>query len=135
MKKISLILIQSILVLSIYAQKPIYRLSSHILDVSTGLPAPDVKVKLELLDQQKGSWGFVDEKVTDKNGRIKDFLAENNSKTGTYKLTFFVSDYFKRTKTDSFYPFIEVVFALKDDKHYHVPITLSPYGYATYRGN
>jgi 5-hydroxyisourate hydrolase-like protein (transthyretin family) len=24
---------------------------------------------------------------------------------------------------------------IKDGKHYHVPITLSPYGYSTYRGN
>ncbi|MFL1607450.1 hydroxyisourate hydrolase, partial [Riemerella anatipestifer] len=23
----------------------------------------------------------------------------------------------------------------KDNNHYHVPITLSPYGYSTYRGN
>ncbi|MGC1633228.1 MAG: hydroxyisourate hydrolase, partial [Gelidibacter sp.] len=35
----------------------------------------------------------------------------------------------------SFYPFIEVVFEIKDDNHYHVPITLSPFGYSTYRGN
>ena len=38
-------------------------------------------------------------------------------------------------KVDSFYPYIEVVFQIKDDQHYHVPITLSPFGYATYRGN
>nr|WP_260390464.1 hydroxyisourate hydrolase [Riemerella anatipestifer] len=24
---------------------------------------------------------------------------------------------------------------MKDNNHYHVPITLSPYGYSTYRGN
>ena len=23
----------------------------------------------------------------------------------------------------------------KDNQHYHIPITLSPYGYSTYRGN
>ncbi|MCO7331928.1 hydroxyisourate hydrolase, partial [Riemerella anatipestifer] len=26
-------------------------------------------------------------------------------------------------------------FEIKDNNHYHVPITLSPYGYSTYRGN
>ncbi|MFC2427031.1 MAG: hydroxyisourate hydrolase, partial [Capnocytophaga leadbetteri] len=31
--------------------------------------------------------------------------------------------------------FIEVVFEIKDNQHYHIPITLSPYGYSTYRGN
>ena len=35
----------------------------------------------------------------------------------------------------SFYPFVEVVFELADQEHYHVTITLSPYGYSTYRGN
>ncbi|HEA8269416.1 TPA: hydroxyisourate hydrolase, partial [Campylobacter coli] len=24
---------------------------------------------------------------------------------------------------------------LKDQKHYHIPITLSPFGYSTYRGS
>ena len=41
----------------------------------------------------------------------------------------------RTVQQDSFYPFIEVVFEIKDGKHYHVPITLSPYGYSTYRGN
>ncbi|MCC7318781.1 MAG: hydroxyisourate hydrolase, partial [Bacteroidales bacterium] len=36
---------------------------------------------------------------------------------------------------ESFYPFIEVVFQIKDESHYHVPITLSAFGYSTYRGN
>ncbi|EAL5187972.1 hydroxyisourate hydrolase, partial [Campylobacter coli] len=39
-------------------------------------------------------------------------------------------------KVDSFYPFVEVSFELlKDQKHYHIPITLSPFGYSTYRGS
>jgi 5-hydroxyisourate hydrolase len=77
----------------------------------------------------------VDEKITDKNGRIIDFLNYKETKKGIYKLRFLVADYFKSKKTDSFYPFIEVVFQIKDANHYHVPITLSSYGYATYRGN
>jgi 5-hydroxyisourate hydrolase len=40
-----------------------------------------------------------------------------------------------KAKDRQFYPFIEVVFQIKDANHYHVPITLSSYGYATYRGN
>ncbi|WP_269766454.1 hydroxyisourate hydrolase [Neisseria chenwenguii] len=30
---------------------------------------------------------------------------------------------------------MEVSFELKDGSHYHVPITLSPFGYSTYRGS
>ncbi|MGO1752665.1 MAG: hydroxyisourate hydrolase, partial [Psychroflexus sp.] len=36
---------------------------------------------------------------------------------------------------NSFYPYIEVVFEIENQKHYHVPITLSAYGYSTYRGS
>lgn len=81
------------------------------------------------------SWVFVDKKNTDKQGRIKDFLQEGQSNKGIYKLTFLIRDYFSNKKLDTFYPFVEVVFEIKDSNHYHVPITLSPYGYSTYRGN
>ena len=64
------------------------------------------------------------------------FLEEGTTDhKGIYRLTYHVAPYFERLQQDSFYPFIEVVFEIKDGKHYHVPITLSPYGYSTYRGN
>ena len=118
-----------------FAQEKTYQLSTHILDVSKGLPASDVAIKLEQYDPINKTWLVVDEKVTDKNGRITDFLGNEKSNLGIYRLTFLVSGYFKKDKIDSFYPFIEVVFEIKDNKHYHVPITLSAFGYATYRGN
>lgn len=66
----------------------------------------------------------------------KDFLEESTTDhKGIYRLTYHVAPYFERLQQDSFYPFIEVVFEIKDGKHYHVPITLSPYGYSTYRGS
>ncbi|TDG36199.1 hydroxyisourate hydrolase [Pedobacter changchengzhani] len=135
MKKIILSLLVTLAAFTTYAQTPKYLLSSHILDISTGLPAPGVNVKLEKLDKTSNLWTMIDEKKTDKNGRIPDFLEENKSEKGIYKLTFLVADYFKSKKTESFYPFIEVVFEIKNEKHYHVPITLSPFGYSTYRGN
>lgn len=119
----------------IFAQKNNYQLSSHILDVSKGIPVRGVTIKLEKYNDQTKSWSFIDEKQTDVNGRITDFLNSQQANLGIYKLTYFTSDYFKRSGTESFYPFIEVVFEIKDHKHYHVPITLSAYGYSTYRGN
>ena len=80
-------------------------------------------------------WSVVDTKVTDEQGRIKEFLDQRQQNKGIYKLTFFVKDYFASKKMESFYPFVDVVFQIQDDKHYHVPITLSAYGYSTYRGN
>jgi len=118
-----------------YSQNNTYQLSSHILDISSGTAAIGVPVVLEKYDETTKIWSYVDEKITDKNGRITDFLNYKETKKGIYKLRFLVADYFKSKKEDSFYPFIEVVFQIKDANHYHVPITLSSYGYATYRGN
>ena len=119
----------------IFAQKSNYQLSSHILDVSKGVPVSGVSIKLEKYNEQNKTWHLVDEKITDENGRITDFLNSDKSNFGIYKLTYFTSDYFKKNNIESFYPFIDVVFQIKDQNHYHVPITLSAFGYATYRGN
>ena len=119
----------------IFAQKSNYQLSSHILDVSKGVPVSGVSIKLEKYNEQNKTWHLVDEIITDENGRITDFLNSDKSNIGIYKLTYFTSEYFKKNNIESFYPFIEVVFQIKDQNHYHVPITLSAFGYATYRGN
>ena len=118
------------------AQQTKYQLSSHILDISKGMPAADVKINLHKQEQNK-QWVLVSEKVTDENGRVPNFLPQEKGvdNIGVYKLTFLVEPYFKSQALDTFYPFIEVVFEIKDDKHYHVPITLSAFGYGTYRGN
>lgn len=135
MKRILLVLIFTFFAKSALAQSTNYQLSSHILDVSKGAPASGVTITLEKQDEKTKSWYKVDEKVTDKNGRITDFLKSSTSNLGTYKLTYFTKEYFEKSKVDSFYPFIEVVFEISDNSHYHVPITLSAYGYSTYRGN
>ena len=135
MKKIlftlSILLVSTIM----FAQENKYQLSSHILDISKGMPASDVSIRLEKYNEEAKTWSFVDEKITDKNGRVPDFLKSDKSNLGIYKLTFYVSDYFKKNNIESFYPFIDVVFQIKDQNHYHVPITLSAFGYGTYRGN
>ena len=119
-----------------FAQQTKYQLSSHILNISKGLPAADVKISLQK-QVQNNQWITLSEKVTDENGRVPNFLPQEEGKDniGVYKLTFFVEPYFQSQQLDTFYPYIEVVFEIKDDKHYHVPITLSAYGYGTYRGN
>ena len=68
-----------------------YQLSSHILDISTGKPAPNVKIALQKRDAQN-NWVWVEEKITDQNGRVKDFLKqEGKNNTGIYKLTFYTA--------------------------------------------
>lgn len=118
------------------AQEKSYQLSSHILDINSGRPAAGVTIVLSKMNTDK-SWEVIDWRTTDSNGRVKDFLEQKDGKTnkGTYKLTFLTASYFEALKQESFYPFIDVVFTIKDDNHYHVPITLSPFGYSTYRGS
>lgn len=118
-----------------FAQKTEYQLSIHILDISTGTPATDVPIQLEKYNEETNAWELIDQKITDENGRITNFLPSNPSNAGVYKLTYFTKEYFEKNDIESFYPYIEVVFQIKDEKHYHVPITLSAYGYSTYRGN
>lgn len=119
-----------------FAQEAKFQLSSHILDITKGEPAPGVKISLAKQDKA-GNWKTVDEKMTDQNGRITDFLkvSKDVNNEGIYKLTYFTAPYFKKMNQNSFYPFIEVVFEIKGESHFHVPITLSAYGYSTYRGN
>ncbi len=117
---------------------PAYQLSTHILDIGQGKPAPGVLVRLEKYDAAKKTWSQVAEKQTDAAGRIGDFLPTAGQKTpatGIYKLVFMTKPYFAARHQTSFYPFIEVVFELADGAHYHVPITLSAFGYSTYRGS
>lgn len=134
-KKLFLLVLAFSMSVLTFSQDRNYRLSSHILDINTGKPAQGVRISLAKKDKNNG-WITIDEKITDQNGRVKDFLEEGGKdNTGIYKLTFHTGPYFKAMEQDSFYPFIEVVFEIKDGNHYHVPLTLSPYGYSTYRGN
>ena len=117
------------------ADQESYQLSSHILDISTGKPAPNVNVKLMM--QDGGKWKVLNEQKTDNNGRIGNFLpnADNADHKGTYKLLFETKPYFMNQGLETFYPYVEVNFNIEDNNHYHVPITLSAYGYSTYRGS
>ncbi|WP_223583672.1 hydroxyisourate hydrolase [Sphingobacterium sp. GVS05A] len=121
--------------LTTYAQELHYQLSSHILDISKGNPAQDVRVDLEKLTPDN-RWTAVASEKTDSNGRISNFLLSGkDTNKGIYKLKFHTQSYFLNQKIETFYPYIEVIFEIKDNRHYHVPITVSPYGYSTYRGS
>jgi len=38
------------------------------------MPTVGVTIKLEKLNEQSNNWTFIEEKITDKNGKITDFL-------------------------------------------------------------
>jgi 5-hydroxyisourate hydrolase len=110
------------------------RLTTHILDTSIGKPAAGVTVVL-LLQQGEG-WTEVTRGSTNQDGRITDWLDKSTMlPTGVFKLVFETGAYFNKAAIPTFYPFVEVVVAIADEAHYHIPLLLSPYGYSTYRGS
>ncbi|HTE43927.1 MAG TPA: hydroxyisourate hydrolase [Gemmatimonadaceae bacterium] len=117
-------------------------LSTHVLDTSLGGPASGIRVTLERVGQpdrasNRESEGTIGSGVTDSDGRLRDFVASGVSiSPGAYRLRFDVAEYFARTKRESFYPEVVVLFSVgTGEQHYHVPLLLNPYGYSTYRGS
>jgi 5-hydroxyisourate hydrolase len=110
-------------------------ISTHVLDVSIGRPAPSVSVQLQRQDGT--AWTDVSKGATDKDGRVPALLpAAAPPAAGTYRLTFDVGAYFHQRGIESFYANVSIDFLVRDTAvHYHVPLLLSPYGYSTYRGS
>lgn len=109
--------------------------SSHILDTSVGLPAQGVTVSMYRMGGEQ-AWTKLQSRVTNADGRASNFLSWEEFTPGTYKMHFSTGQYFKARATETFYPYAEVVFEIKNpDSHYHIPLLLNPYGYSTYRGS
>jgi len=112
-----------------------YQLSTHILDINRGIPAEGVTITLFKLTGENQSFEKIDSGVTDTNGRIANFLPSGQQNEGIYKLKFETASYFTGQHLASIYPYIEVIFEIKDSGHYHIPITVTANGYSTYRGS
>ncbi|GAC1369373.1 MAG: hydroxyisourate hydrolase [Hymenobacter sp.] len=110
------------------------QITTHILDTTKGKPAAGVSIAL--LQQADDTWQEIARGVTNADGRIADLLPHKRPlELGVYKLMFFTSAYFAQSGTANFYPFVEIVFNVTGNEHYHVPLLLNPFGYATYRGS
>ena len=108
--------------------------TTHILDTSTGRPASGVPVVLEFL--RGGSWHSAGQGTTDSDGRVNGLVAADAFHPGHWRIRFSTGVYFARTETTGFYPYVEIVFDVKDaTEHHHVPLLLNPFGYSTYRGS
>jgi 5-hydroxyisourate hydrolase len=109
------------------------RLTTHALDQMLGAGAAGLRVVL--------SGPSVSEPVEvslDSSGRAT--LLEVELRPGVHELVFHVADYHRAhgvVLTDP--PFLDrvtITFGVAaPDAHHHVPLLLSPYGYATYRGS
>ena len=93
-------------------------LSTHVLDTERGRPASGVRV--QLLD---ASGVTVGEGVTDSDGRIAELAT---GEPGSYRIVFHPpSPFFTRVELQ-----VEL-----DSGHFHVPLLISSYGCASYRGS
>jgi 5-hydroxyisourate hydrolase len=93
-------------------------ISTHVLDTARGEPAANVRV--ELAQERE----VVASGETDADGRIRKLAT--GLEPGRYELVFW--------PPSPFFTKVEVEIELTDG-HYHVPLLVSPYGCATYRGS
>jgi 5-hydroxyisourate hydrolase len=93
-------------------------ISTHVLDTSAGTPAAGVQVELF-----QGA-GPVASGETNADGRIANLA--DGLEPGTYSLIFHPpSPFFTRVELQ-----VELV-----EGHHHIPLLISPYGCASYRGS
>ena len=110
------------------------QLTTHILDTTLGRPAAGVAIALH--EPAGNDWRELARGTTNADGRLPDLLPLGQRLApGVYKLRFATGEYFERTGTPHFYPFVEICFTVADEAHYHVPLLLNPFGYSTYRGS
>ena len=93
-------------------------ISTHVLDTATGEPAAEVRVEL-----RRGE-SAVATAETDRDGRVRELAAD--LEPGRYALVFWPpSPFFGRVELE-----VELT-----EGHYHVPLLVSPFGCASYRGS
>ena len=116
------------------------RLSTHVLDTHSGKPAAGIAVELvELSDL--GASRVVTRAVTNADGRTDaPLIGGRPVPIGRYELTFSVGKYFSdRQVPMSDPPFLDQIplrFSVSDPEgHLHVPLLVTPWSYATYRGS
>lgn len=114
-------------------------LTTHVLDTARGCPAAGLKIELYRLD------GEIRQRIavtrTNDDGRTDaPILPADDFATGTYELVFHAGAYLEDASgilvDQMFLDVIPIRFVMTEaESHYHVPLLLSPYGYATYRGS
>ena len=116
------------------------RLSTHALDTHSGRPAAGIAVELVELSGL-GASRVVTRTVTNADGRTdRPLIGGRPVPIGRYELTFSVGDYFAaRQVATSDPPFLDRIplrFSVSEPEgHLHVPLLVTPWSYATYRGS
>ena len=112
------------------------KLTTHVLDTSTGTPAEGLVLDLYRITVQ-GKDVLLRSRTTNGDGRLDNPLLEHDDFVlGTFRIDFHVGDYLASRGGSDFLDIVPVRFIISDlARHYHIPLLLSPYGYSTYRGS
>jgi 2-oxo-4-hydroxy-4-carboxy-5-ureidoimidazoline decarboxylase len=116
------------------------RLSTHVLDNHNGKPASGIEIVLTELSEL-GASRVVTRAITNSDGRTDTPLIGGRPvPIGRYELKFAVGKYFAaRGVPMSDPPFLDEIplrFAVSEPEgHLHVPLLVTPWSYATYRGS
>jgi 2-oxo-4-hydroxy-4-carboxy-5-ureidoimidazoline decarboxylase len=116
------------------------RLSTHVLDTHSGRPAAGITVELVELSEL-GASRVVARAITNADGRTdQPLIGGRPVPIGRYELTFSVGKYFaERQVPMSDPPFLDQIplrFSVSEPEgHLHVPLLVTPWSYATYRGS
>lgn len=116
------------------------QLSTHVLDTHGGFPAYGLAIELHQIEGSAKP-RLLSQAITNQDGRPdRPLLANQPIPIARYELRFDVGGYFARggvTAADP--PFLGIVpvrFAVAEpEAHYHVPLLVTPFSYATYRGS
>jgi len=116
------------------------RLSTHVLDTHSGRPAAGMAIELVELSEL-GASRVVTRAITNADGRTdRPLIGGRPVPIGRYELTFSVENYFAaRQVATSDPPFLDSIplrFSVSEPEgHLHVPLLVTPWSYATYRGS
>jgi 2-oxo-4-hydroxy-4-carboxy-5-ureidoimidazoline decarboxylase len=116
------------------------RLSTHVLDTHSGRPAAGMALELVELSEL-GASRVVTRAITNADGRTdRPLIGGRPVPIGRYELTFSVENYFAgRQVATSDPPFLDSIplrFSVSEPEgHLHVPLLVTPWSYATYRGS
>ena len=115
-------------------------LTTHVLDLTRGGPAPEVQVELYEIGPGEART-LVAATATNADGRTdRPLITPAEARRGSFELLFHVGDYFRSQGAEvADPPFLDVVpirFSIAEPAaHYHVPLLVSPWAYSTYRGS
>ena len=113
------------------------KMTTHVLDTASGKPANGMRIEFYRVLPE--GIELINHGVTNTDGRLDAPLNTGHDfDEGTYRLLFYVGDYFASVGHADAKKFLDIVpiqFVVDKPGAYHVPLLVSPWAYSTYRGS